>query len=87
LRLLQEQTCLNLPLGIGKVCLPVPSSVPNGTAAEACIGICTTWKIPTCIRANRLFRPNRHRRRPNSLSGPLTGRKPRFYGIDIGQAG
>jgi hypothetical protein len=45
-----KQICLNLPLGIGKVCLPVPSWVPNGTAAEACIGICTTWKVPTGVK-------------------------------------
>jgi hypothetical protein len=42
--------CLNLPLGIGKYCLPVPSIIPNGTAAEACISICTTWGIPTGVR-------------------------------------
>lgn len=42
--------CLNLPLRIGRVCLPIPSFVPNGTAAQACIGICTTWGIPTGVR-------------------------------------
>jgi hypothetical protein len=40
------QVCLNLPLGIGNVCLPVPSWVPNGTAAKACLDICTKWGIP-----------------------------------------
>lgn len=40
------QVCLNLPLGIGSVCLPVPSWVPNGTAARACLDICTKWGIP-----------------------------------------
>ena len=40
------QVCLNLPLGIGSVCLPVPSWVPNGTAAQACLDICTKWGIP-----------------------------------------
>ncbi|KQT61519.1 hypothetical protein ASG52_01120 [Methylobacterium sp. Leaf456] len=40
------QVCLNLPLGIGSVCLPVPSWIPNGTAAQACIDICTKWGIP-----------------------------------------
>lgn len=40
------QVCLNLPLGIGSVCLPVPSWIPNGTAAQACINICTKWGIP-----------------------------------------
>ncbi|MEP2703489.1 MAG: hypothetical protein ABJQ71_08640 [Roseibium sp.] len=42
--------CLNLPLGIGKVCLPIPSIFPNGTAAEACLHICTTWGIPTGVK-------------------------------------
>lgn len=40
------QVCVNLPLGIGSVCLPVPSWVPNGTAAQACIDICIKWGIP-----------------------------------------
>ena len=40
------QVCLNLPLGIGSVCLPVPSWIPNGTAAQACLDICTKWGIP-----------------------------------------
>ena len=40
------QVCVNLPLGIGSVCLPVPSWIPNGTAAQACIDICTKWGIP-----------------------------------------
>jgi hypothetical protein len=42
--------CLNLPLGIGKFCLPIPSIFPNGTAAQACIDVCTTWGIPTGVR-------------------------------------
>jgi len=42
--------CLNLPLGIGKVCLPIPAIFPNGTAAEACLHICTTFGIPTGVR-------------------------------------
>ncbi|MDF1607182.1 hypothetical protein PZ897_03230 [Hoeflea sp. YIM 152468] len=42
--------CLNLPLGIGKICLPIPSIFPNGTAAEACLSICTTWHIPTGVK-------------------------------------
>ena len=40
------QVCVNLPLGIGSVCLPIPSWIPNGTAAQACIDICTKWGIP-----------------------------------------
>ncbi|MCZ8313681.1 hypothetical protein [Phreatobacter sp.] len=42
--------CLNLPLGIGKYCLPIPSIIPDGTAAQACLDICTTWGIPTGVR-------------------------------------
>ena len=40
------QVCLNLPLGIGSVCLPIPAIFPNGTAAQACLDICTKWGIP-----------------------------------------
>lgn len=40
------QVCLNLPLGLGQVCLPIPPWVPSGTAAQACIDICTKWGIP-----------------------------------------
>ncbi|KAF0122237.1 MAG: hypothetical protein FD152_3616 [Xanthobacteraceae bacterium] len=42
--------CLNLPLGLGKFCFPVPPVFPNGTAAQACLSICTTWGIPTGVR-------------------------------------
>lgn len=44
------KVCLNLPLGFGKYCFPIPSIIPNGTAAEACLSICTTWGIPTGVR-------------------------------------
>jgi hypothetical protein len=40
------KVCVTLPLGIGQVCLPVPSWVPSGTVAKACITICTKWGIP-----------------------------------------
>ncbi|MBN8808516.1 MAG: hypothetical protein J0I47_09850 [Sphingomonas sp.] len=40
------QVCLELPLGIGKVCLPVPGWVPSGTAAQACLDICTKFGFP-----------------------------------------
>ena len=43
------QVCLNLPLGIGNVCLPIPGWIPNGTAAQACLDICTKWGIPCGI--------------------------------------
>ena len=44
------KVCLNLPLGIGKYCLPIPSFIPDGTAAEACLSICTTFGIPTGVK-------------------------------------
>jgi hypothetical protein len=44
------KVCLNLPLGFGSVCLPVPAFIPNGTAAQACIHICTTFGIPTGLK-------------------------------------
>ncbi|GAA6181094.1 hypothetical protein NBRC116594_25320 [Shimia sp. NS0008-38b] len=44
------KVCLNLPLGFGKYCFPIPSIIPDGTAAEACLSICTTWGIPTGVR-------------------------------------
>ncbi|MDP3895472.1 MAG: hypothetical protein Q8Q62_02230, partial [Mesorhizobium sp.] len=44
------KVCLNLPLGIGQVCVPIPAIFPNGTAAQACLDICTTWGIPTGVR-------------------------------------
>ncbi|MFN6952817.1 MAG: hypothetical protein ACK4NE_09545 [Albidovulum sp.] len=44
------KVCLNLPLGLGKFCFPIPPVFPNGTAAQACLSICTTWGIPTGVR-------------------------------------
>lgn len=42
--------CLNLPLGLGGVCIPVPGFVPDGTPARACIKIKTSWGIPRGVR-------------------------------------
>jgi len=44
------KVCLNLPFGFGSVCLPIPAIFPNGTAAQACLDICTTWGIPTGVK-------------------------------------
>lgn len=44
------RVCLNLPLGIGSVCIPIPISFPDGTAAQACLSICTTWGFPTGVK-------------------------------------
>jgi hypothetical protein len=46
--------CLKLPL-VGKVCLPIPKFVPNGKVVEVCLGICTTWKIPTGVKVTVSF--------------------------------
>lgn len=46
------QVCINLPLGIGSKCFNVPSWVPNGTACQACIDICTKWGIPCGVEVS-----------------------------------
>jgi len=40
--------CLNLPIIKKKVCLPIPG-VPNGTAAKACLKVCTILGLPTGV--------------------------------------
>lgn len=45
-----NKICVNLPLNLGGICLPIPISIPNGTVAQACIRICTTWGLPTGVR-------------------------------------
>lgn len=45
-----HQICLKLPLGFGSICLPIPTPFPDGTAAQAYLDICTTWKIPTGVK-------------------------------------
>jgi len=47
-----HKVCLNLPLGFGKHCLPLPVSIPDGTAAEACLDICTKFGIPTGLKVS-----------------------------------
>ncbi len=47
-----HRICLNLPLGFGSFCFPIPSIFPDGTAAKACIDICTTWGIPTGVKVS-----------------------------------
>lgn len=49
-----NQVCLNLPLGLGSTCIPIPFHIPDGTVAQACIDICTIWGIPTgaCLRVS-----------------------------------
>ena len=47
-----HRICLNLPFGLGRRCIPIPFNIPNGTAAQVCLSICTIFGIPTgvCIR-------------------------------------
>jgi hypothetical protein len=47
-----RRVCLNLPLGLPRVCIPIPVNIKDGTAAQACLSICTFWGIPTgaCVR-------------------------------------
>ena len=48
----QRKVCLDLPLGLGQHCIPIPISVPEGTAAKACLTLCTTWGIPTGVKVD-----------------------------------
>lgn len=45
-----QKICITLPLGIGKRCFTIPVRIPNGSVGQACISICTTWRIPTGAR-------------------------------------
>jgi hypothetical protein len=47
-----HQVCLELPLGLGSACLPIPINIPDDTAAQACLDICTILGVPTgvCVR-------------------------------------
>ena len=47
-----HRVCLNLPLGLGSVCIPLPFDLPDGTAVQACLDIRTFFGIPTgvCVR-------------------------------------
>jgi hypothetical protein len=44
------KVCINLPLGLGKTCIGIPRRIPNGTAAEACLKICSKFGIPTGVK-------------------------------------
>lgn len=47
-----NKICIDLPLGLGKHCISIPVNVPNGTAAQACLKICTTFGIPTGVEVS-----------------------------------
>ena len=44
-----NQICLDLPI-VGKHCLPLPVHLPKGTALQACLDLCYTWRIPTGVK-------------------------------------
>lgn len=45
-----NSVCVNLPLGLGSHCIPLPINVKDGTAAQACLSLCTTWGIPHGVK-------------------------------------
>ncbi|MFN3389309.1 MAG: hypothetical protein ACK40O_10280 [Allosphingosinicella sp.] len=56
---LNGQVCLNLPLGLGSVCLPVPPWVPGGATVQACLDICTVWGVPCGVEVTVSFNNQR----------------------------
>ncbi|MDT0353608.1 hypothetical protein [Pseudonocardia charpentierae] len=45
-----HRVCVNLPLGLGRACLPLPFDLPDGTAVQACLSIRTgPFGIPTGV--------------------------------------
>ena len=53
------KVCLNLPLGIGSICIPVPRWVPGGATVQACLDICTKWGIPCGVEVTGSFNGTR----------------------------
>ena len=43
------KACLNVPI-FGDVCIDIPSIIPSGTVAEACIDICKQWGVPCGVK-------------------------------------
>jgi hypothetical protein len=43
------KACLNIPI-YGNVCIDIPSSVPSGQVAEACIDVCKKFGIPCGVK-------------------------------------
>ncbi len=50
LRSTGRRVCLELPLNLGRRCVPV--NLPDGTLVRVCLSICTTFGVPTgvCVR-------------------------------------
>ena len=44
-----EKACLKLPLGFGKVCIPIPNWIPDGQLATASLSVCTHFGTPTGV--------------------------------------
>ncbi|WP_369239956.1 hypothetical protein [Jiella sp. M17.18] len=47
-----HKVCVDLPLGLGKHCIPIPLNIPNGEAGSACLSICTTFGFPTGVKVS-----------------------------------
>ncbi|NDW03516.1 hypothetical protein [Jiella pacifica] len=47
-----NKVCVELPLGLGTHCIPIPLTIPNGEAGSACLTICTTWGLPTGVKVS-----------------------------------
>ena len=45
-----NKVCINLPLGFGKYCFSIPLNIPDGTAGQACLSICTVGPFPTGVK-------------------------------------
>ena len=47
-----HKICISLPV-VGKRCLTVPISIPNGKVGKACLSICTKWPgIPVGVKVS-----------------------------------
>lgn len=49
------QVCVNIPV-LGQKCIPLSTPLPHGTAASACVHVCTKFGLPTgaCITVTAL---------------------------------
>lgn len=49
------KVCVELPLGLGKHCLPITIPLPVDAKVEVCLDICYTWHIPTGVKVTVSF--------------------------------
>lgn len=49
------QVCVSIPI-LGDICIPIPISLPSGTAVQACVSTCDRFGIPlgACITVTAL---------------------------------